>query len=156
MNDLLTVKATASLLGLNLQTVYRKIYRGEIDCRRIGRTIRVPRESLDAAPKKGKRRKGAGLPSFLRSLFWDVDFSQLSPASPLVLERTLEYGDLAAVRWILGARSAMEIRRYLESTGARRLSRKSLSFWQNMLGVRNASGNSHRRAEETLGETRWR
>ena len=42
------------------------------------------------------------LPDFLRSLFWEVDFSdvQLKNHKRYVIERILDYGDDESVRWL--------------------------------------------------------
>lgn len=69
------------------------------------------------------------LPSFAHRFFWDIDPTQLDPEAypQYVIERLLEHGDLAAVRWMLARFSAQEIIRVLKTS--RRLSPFSASFW---------------------------
>lgn len=152
--ELLSVREAASRLGLHEQTIYRKISRGEISCRRIGRTIRIPLENL--AEQKTPIPVTRTLPSFLSDLFWDVDFHLLDSQSELSLERILEYGDLASVRWLFSNRSRSDITRFIRDKGKRRLSKKSLNYWQTILETGNVARNSHRDSEKTLGKTGWR
>lgn len=154
--ELVSVKNAARLLGLHEQTVYRKISRGEIPCRRIGRTIRVCLDSDDDGKPGIPFALHSRLPDFLSDLFWDVDFPLLNASSDLVLERILEVGDLGAVRWLIANRSRSEMQRYLKSKGKRRLSPKSLRFWQMILGVDNALGHPDASTTKSLGETGWR
>ena len=53
----------------------------------------------------------------------------------LVLERVLEYGSLASVRWALDAYGPDRVREFLRARGARTLSRKTLSFWKMLLDL---------------------
>ena len=46
--DVLTVDQVAELLQVNRKTVYEAIHREEIQVVRLGRVIRVPRQSLGA------------------------------------------------------------------------------------------------------------
>ena len=77
------------------QTVYRKVASGQIRAVRFGRTIRFRREDLPGGvgDKTLFRKKSIQLPEFLKSLFWDVDFTSLDPRSDLVIERILEFGE---------------------------------------------------------------
>ena len=78
------------------------------------------------------------LPPDLHHLFWDCrpETVDTQTHAPFVLERILEYGTLAAVRWALQAYGRDRIKRFLGEQGVRRLSRKSLSFWTFLLGSR--------------------
>lgn len=55
--------------------------------------------------------------------------------APFVLERVLEYGSLAAVRWALQVYGTERIKGFLRNRGVRTLSRKTLSFWTLLLNL---------------------
>ena len=44
----LTYKEAEQLVGLSRTTLWKLIGTGEIECRRVGRAVRINRESLDA------------------------------------------------------------------------------------------------------------
>jgi len=73
----------------------------------------------------------------LHPLFWDCRPESIDPDAhaPLVLERVLEYGSLASVRWALDAYGPDRVREFLRARGARTLSRKTLSFWKMLLDL---------------------
>jgi len=75
------------------------------------------------------------LPEFLRPLFWDVDFDQLRVPGHerYIIERILELGDDAAVRWVFQRFSQDQIVQTLRDS--RSLSRKSALFWADILNV---------------------
>ena len=74
-------------------------------------------------------------PHSTHRFFWDVDPTQLdADAYPhYVLERLLDLGDVAAVRWMLASFSAPEIIDVLKTS--RRLSPLSANFWALYFGV---------------------
>jgi hypothetical protein len=75
------------------------------------------------------------LPEFLRPLFWDVDFDQLRiPGHErYIIERILELGDDAAVRWMwrtFGPEAIAEtVRR------SRAISPNTANLWACFLGI---------------------
>ncbi len=75
------------------------------------------------------------LPEFLRPLFWDVDFDRLRVPGHerYIIERILELGDDAAVRWMFRRFSQDQIVQTLRRS--RSLSRKSALFWADILNV---------------------
>lgn len=75
------------------------------------------------------------LPEFLRPLFWDVDFDQLRiPGHErYIIERILELGDVAEVRWMFQTFPRDLILQALRRS--RNLSRKSALFWASFLEV---------------------
>jgi uncharacterized protein DUF6922 len=77
------------------------------------------------------------LPATLHPLFWDCRPESIDSDAhaPLVLERVLEYGSLASVRWALDMYGSDRIRQFLRTRGARTLSRKTLSFWTVLLDL---------------------
>jgi len=79
------------------------------------------------------------LPESLYPLFWDcrADTLDLDVHAPFVLERILEYGSLAAVRWAMEQYGPARIRAFLRHRGWRTLSRKTLAFWTMILDLEN-------------------
>lgn len=77
------------------------------------------------------------LPAEVCRLFWDTPPERLDPDAhaPFILERVLEYGSLAAVRWALDTYGREGIRAFLRDRGRRTLSRKTLAFWGLVLGL---------------------
>ncbi len=75
------------------------------------------------------------LPEFLRPLFWDVNFDRLRiPGHErYIIERILELGDVAEVRWMFQNFSREQIVQALRRV--RGLSRKSAIFWASILGL---------------------
>jgi len=75
------------------------------------------------------------LPPFLRQFFWDTDFDQLRlPAQEFYgVERLLEHGDDAAIRWLRQTFSAENIARVVRESCA--ISRKTAGFWSLILGI---------------------
>ena len=77
------------------------------------------------------------LPSEVRHLFWDCQPERLDLGAhaPFILERVLEYGSLASVRWAVEVYGAARIKEFLMGRGRRTLSRKTLAFWTLILGL---------------------
>lgn len=77
------------------------------------------------------------LPTTLHPLFWDCRPEALDceAHAPFILERVLEYGSLAAVRWALDTYGDDRIKAFLRDRGRRTLSRKTLSFWTILLDL---------------------
>ncbi|MGB9776457.1 MAG: DUF6922 domain-containing protein [Anaerolineae bacterium] len=75
------------------------------------------------------------LPEFLRPLFWDVDFDRLHIPGheQYIIERILELGDAAEVRWMFQNFPREQIIQALRR--GRSLSRKSAIFWASMFHV---------------------
>jgi hypothetical protein len=91
--------------------------------------------------ERGRRQraivKSVKLPASVHRLLWDCPPESVDPDrhAALVLERVLEYGSLATVRWALDAYGPDRIRQFLRARGARTLSRKTLSFWKVLLDL---------------------
>lgn len=156
---LLSVTELAASLRLNPQTVYRKLKRGEIPCIRVGRTIRFDSEIVLHAAKSDKGKTSvtnAPLPSFLADLFWDTNPGSLSSSDSIVIERILEFGDIAAVRWLMGKVLSSALVQFLYTQGAKRLSDRSYCFWCEHFGVSYEAKRSSKETTRTLGKTGWR
>ena len=69
------------------------------------------------------------IPEGMRSLFWDINIDGFKPQNypEYTILRVLEFGDPAAVSWLLGAFSEKVIESVIRND--RRLSRKSANFW---------------------------
>ncbi len=77
------------------------------------------------------------LPTALRGLFWDAapDTVDVIAHRDFILDRVLEYGDIAAVRWAEQTYGTAGLRAYFRTRGGRRLSAKTRAFWSAMLGL---------------------
>ena len=53
VREWLTYKEAEQLVGLSRTTLWKLIGAGEIECRRIGRAVRINRESLEAYMRRG-------------------------------------------------------------------------------------------------------
>lgn len=86
-------------------------------------------------PAKSKAQKKQRLPRYLHQFFWDVVAGQidLHRHSEYVIARLLEYGDLAAIQWLLRAYTRQEIAKVVKQS--RQLSRKTANFWRLRLAI---------------------
>jgi len=75
------------------------------------------------------------IPLFAQRYFWDVNARTLDADryATYIIERLLEWGDLASVRWLLQRYSRRKIIGVLKKTRA--LSRMSANFWAVYFGV---------------------
>ncbi len=75
----------------------------------------------------------AALPAALAPFFWEyrLEAVDLDRHAVTVIERLLEYGDDAAIRWLRAAYPADRIRAVVAMS--RRLSPKTRAFWQTVL-----------------------
>jgi len=75
------------------------------------------------------------LPEFLRKYFWDADFAKINPEKYpyYFIERILEYGDMAAVKWMMENFEISEIKETL--LRKKGISRKSASYWALMFNI---------------------
>ena len=77
------------------------------------------------------------LPDFLRSLFWEVDFSQvhLKNNQRYVIERIIEYGDDESIIWMRRNVAAKDIAAVVKSSRA--ISPNTASLWALILDISN-------------------
>lgn len=89
--------------------------------------------------KKRSRKASAdaSLPEFLRPLFWEVEFHQLSPEThqSYICLRIIEHGDLQALRWMVSYYGKPRLRRWLMEREGRGVSPRALRFWQYILKI---------------------
>lgn len=76
------------------------------------------------------------LPSELKPFFWDVEWDKLcvTKHARFIIERLLEYGNLAAVRWVVHTYPQDQITLVVKTS--RRLSPKTGAFWALYLGLK--------------------
>jgi len=161
MPKFISVNEAALILGLNPQTVYRKLSRGELKGVRIGRTIRFDPNDLLLVGSRLQNSKSTSnttvkIPSFVEPLFWDINPKNLTPADPIVLERVLDQGDIAQVRWLFDNRRTVDLVAFLRSQRSKRLSQRSRNFWFNYWGLSHEEKDISKSAKKSLGETDWR
>ena len=77
----------------------------------------------------------------LRNLFWEYDFNDILKdlSNIIVIERVLEFGDKEQIKILFKYVDKQKIIEYLETTGKRRLSKKSLNFWREYFGIKKDS-----------------
>ena len=77
------------------------------------------------------------LPEFLRSLFWEVDFSEVQLKSHMryVVERILEYGNDQSVIWLRKTVTPKEIAEVVKSSRA--ISPNTAALWALILDISN-------------------
>lgn len=101
-------------------------------------------ESLSAAQEYGRKAvkmeigsNKKAIPEHFHSLFWDVDPStiDLLRHEDFVIERFLEYGNWENITWLRLTYGDERIVRFLKTKAYRIRSKKTLNFWQRMLGI---------------------
>ena len=94
--------------------------------------------------ESGKRPAAAGggssapsIPAWLEPLLQEYDFSELDleQHAVTIIERTLEHGGRAEVRWMLRTYGVERVRAVVRDRGARRLSPRSFALWRLVLRV---------------------
>ena len=77
------------------------------------------------------------IPATLAPFFQEYDLAQLDPqtAAPLVIERALQYGNRAELRWLFRQYPRQQIRDWVAQFGKERLPNPHLEFWQIVLEI---------------------
>ena len=72
------------------------------------------------------------VPEEFRICFWNADFDGLDLRAHRVgiIGRILEYGDLAAVRWLLDTYGPQEVHDFFREGGHPELSEYTINFWK--------------------------
>ncbi len=81
----------------------------------------------------------AKVPKKFHHVFWEVDAKKLDTEEnpEFIMERILEYGTLESVTWLRKTLGDEELKQYIKSqTARRRLSTKTLNFWQVILKLK--------------------
>ncbi len=81
------------------------------------------------------------LPRFLRPLFWEYEFSELSwpKDQDLVMQKILINGDWKAVRWLRSLGSNHDMRDWIVRRRGRGLDPRQLRFWEIMLELKHST-----------------
>lgn len=79
------------------------------------------------------------IPSSLPPYFQEYDLGDLSLRrdANLIIQRTLEYGTWAGVRWLFHVYSCRRIQRFLREHGERWLKPVTFNYWRKLLRIRN-------------------
>jgi hypothetical protein len=77
------------------------------------------------------------IPQSLAPFFQEYRLSDLDPerASATIIERTLQFGSRAEIRWLFGRYPQARIMAWLRQNGAERLPEPHLTFWKLLLGA---------------------
>lgn len=134
--DLLTPREVARRLSVSLRTVYLWIGSGRLPSVRLSeRCTRVPASAVDELVSSWRPESvtGAPLRPDLSSVLWDVDPGRVDEDAHarFLIERILEAGDDAQVRWMLARYPREQVARVAGTS--RGLSRKSARAWQTLL-----------------------
>ena len=78
------------------------------------------------------------IPSSLQPYFQEYDLAdlRLRRDANLIIQRTLEYGTWAEVRWLFQAYSRQRIQRFLREHGERWLKPVTFNYWRKLLRIR--------------------
>lgn len=89
-------------------------------------------------PSIGTSPLANGLPADSQWLFPEYDFASMSPKrfAPVIMERVLERGSAAQIRWLLGHYGQRVVAAWVRQYGYRRLSRKVFEYWRWVFGIR--------------------
>lgn len=77
------------------------------------------------------------IPASLTPFFQEYDLSRLDlqKDSFTIIERTLQFGNRAEVRWLFHTYSEEQIRTWVKNYGKERLPQPHRNFWQVILGI---------------------
>lgn len=81
----------------------------------------------------------AKVPRQFHNVFWEINPENLDTEEypEYIMERILEYGTLEGVKWLRKTFGDEKIKQYITSrTARRRLSTRTLNFWQIILKLR--------------------
>lgn len=79
-----------------------------------------------------------GLPQSSQWLFPEYDFARMraDKYSGVIMERIINRGSWAEIRWMLDTYSKREIAKWIRAYGYRRLDRRAFAYWCMMLGIK--------------------
>ncbi len=107
-----------------------------------------------SAPASPSRHK---LPEFLRPLFWEYRFRDLSweRDRDLVIDRVLEHGTLDAIRWLRAQAGDQALSEWLTRRHGAGISKRRLRFWEVILDIPHRRVNAWlRRPERAIWDNR--
>jgi hypothetical protein len=78
----------------------------------------------------------SSIPQSLAPFFQEYRLSDLDPerAAATIIERTLQFGSRAEIRWLFGRYPLARITAWLRQNGPERLPEPHLTFWKLLLG----------------------
>jgi len=79
----------------------------------------------------------APIPPDVLGLLWDIEAAATDDenARPLIIERVMTRGSLAAMRWLLASYEPDVLRQFLSGPAGGRLPPRELAFWCAVLGL---------------------
>ncbi len=79
-----------------------------------------------------------GLPASSVRLFPEYDFARMNPDhyAGVIMERVLDRGSWAEIRWLLETYGKREIAKWVRAHGYRRLDKCAFNYWRNMLDIK--------------------
>lgn len=77
------------------------------------------------------------IPATLTPFLQEYDLAQLDPqaAAPLIIERTLQYGDRTELHWLFAQFPRQQIKEWVIRFGGERLPHPHLAFWRIVLEI---------------------
>lgn len=77
------------------------------------------------------------IPSSLAPFLQEYNLAQLDPqtAAPLLIERTLQYGNRAELRWLFAQYPRAQIAAWVKRFGGDRLPHPHIDFWRLVLEI---------------------
>lgn len=84
------------------------------------------------------QEKSIAIPPSLKPYFQEIDLEalHLRHDANLIIQRTLEFGDWAELRWLFQVYGHECIRRFLREHGERWLKPVTFNYWRKLLGLR--------------------
>ncbi|GAB4498108.1 MAG: hypothetical protein OHK0052_10900 [Anaerolineales bacterium] len=77
------------------------------------------------------------IPASLAPFLQEYNLAQINPqtAAPLLIERTLQYGNRSELHWLFTQFSRTQITAWVQRFGAERLPHPHLAFWRLILEI---------------------
>lgn len=96
-----------------------------------------PQRSNQETAAEGNNPSPSQIPASLEPLLqeYDLDSLDLERHAVSIIERTLEHGSQAEVRWLFSTYAVGRVRDVVRSRGARQLSPRAFAFWRLVLGI---------------------
>ena len=132
VSPVLTVADVCGRLHKSRRQVYRYLRAGRLQpCAQVlGQWL--------FAPSEVEREARCRLPRAFKRFFWDARIASLSVDHhrEYILGRLLEFGDRAALRWVVQAYPRAAVVAFLKGRGADVLSQRAWQFWALYVGLR--------------------
>jgi len=98
------------------------------------------------------REQSSLIPTSLRPYFqeYDLEDLRLRRDADLIIQRTLEFGNWAEIRWLFQVYQRERIRRFLRAHGERWLKPVTFNYWRKLMGMRRWKSAPFRRGDVWL------